>query len=78
MLGWKVRRSTPDFVLLSAGSRIGMPGELLFMREPRGLLFATFVQQKNRVARAVWARTVPQHQRAVQSLLTQAARRPPR
>jgi hypothetical protein len=55
-----------------------MPGELLFMREPRGLLFATFVQQQNRVARAVWARTVPQHQRVVQSLLAQAARRPPK
>jgi len=46
---------TPAFVVLAAGSRIGMPGELLFMREPGGLLFATFVQQKNCVARAVWA-----------------------
>jgi hypothetical protein len=77
VLGWEVRRSTPDFVLLGAGSRIGLPAELLFMREPRGLLFATFVRQQNRVARAVWARTVPKHQRVVRSLLAQAARRPP-
>jgi hypothetical protein len=77
VLGWEVRRSTPDFVLLGAGSRIGMPAELLFMREPRGLLFATFVRQQNRVARAVWARTVPKHQRVVRSLLAQAAWRRP-
>jgi hypothetical protein len=77
VLGWEVRRSTPDFVLLGAGSRIGMPGELVFMREPRGLLFVTFVRQENRIARAVWARTTPAHQRVVRSLLAQAARRPP-
>ena len=75
VLGWEVRRSTPDLVLLAAGSRIGMPGELLFKREGHGLLFATFVQQKNPVARAVWARIAPRHQRVVRSLLTQAADR---
>lgn len=74
VLGWEMRRSTPDFVLLAVGSRTGMAGELLFMREPRGLLFATFVQQQNRIARAVWARTAPKHQRVVRSLLAQAAR----
>ncbi len=26
VLGWQIRRSTPDLVLLGAGSRIGMPG----------------------------------------------------
>src|SRR5260370_41904735 len=75
VLGWEIRRSTQDFVLLAAGSRIGMPGELLFKREPRGLLFATFVQQRNPVARAVWTRIAVKHQRVVRSLLTQAARR---
>jgi hypothetical protein len=75
VLGWQIRRRTPDFVLLTAGSRIGMPAELLFKRERHGLLFATFVQQRNPVARALWARVVPAHQRTVRSLLAQAARR---
>jgi hypothetical protein len=75
VLGWEVRLSTPDFVLLAAGSRIGMPGELLFKRERHGLLFATFVQQRNPVARAVWARIAARHRQVVRSLLTQAARR---
>ena len=75
ILGWRIRRADPDFVLLSAGSRLGMPGELLFKREDSGLLFATFVQQRNSLARAIWGRAEPAHERVVSSLLTQAARR---
>jgi hypothetical protein len=74
VLGWEVRRSTPDIALLGAGSRIGMPGELLFKRERGGLLFATFVRQQNPVARAVWAGITPTHRRVVRSLLARAAR----
>jgi hypothetical protein len=73
ILGWQIRRSSPDFVLLAAGSRIGLPAELLFKREPDGLLFATFVQQRNSLVRAIWARVVPVHQRTVRSLLVHAA-----
>jgi hypothetical protein len=75
VLGWEIRTSTPDFVVLVRDSLIGMPGELLFKREPNGLLFATFVQQDNRIARAVWAATEPQHVPIVRDLLEQAARR---
>ena len=73
VLGWRIRRSSPDFVLLAARSRIGLPAELLFRRERDGVLFATFVQQRNPLARLVWARVVPAHQRIVRSLLTHAA-----
>lgn len=75
VLGWEIRASTPDFVLLGRASLIGMPGELLFKREPDGLLFATFVQHDNRIARAVWAATEPQHVPFVRHLLGQASRR---
>ena len=75
VLGWQVRHSRPDSVLLGARSWVGMPGELLLRPEPRGVLFATFVQQDNPVVRALWGRVTPTHQRVVQSLLTHAARR---
>ena len=75
VLGWGVRRGGPDSVLLGARSWAGMPGELLFRPEPRGVLFATFVQQDSPAARARWARVAPTHQRVVRSLLTHAARR---
>ena len=48
VLGWSVRESTDDFVLLGADSRIGMPGELLFVRRLRTVLFSTFVQHRSR------------------------------
>jgi hypothetical protein len=48
---------------------------LLFRRERNGVLFATFVQERNPLARLVWARVVPAHQRIVRSLLAHAARR---
>ena len=73
VLGWQVRRSTPEFVLLGADSRIGMPGELLFQLQQRALLFATIVEQGNPFARAVWAAVEPVHVRVVRQVLEQAS-----
>ena len=75
VLGWPIRESSPDLVLLGADSRIGMPAQLLFKREPEALLFATFVQQDNRVARAMWAGTEPAHGPIVRQILEGARRR---
>jgi hypothetical protein len=75
MLGWEIRASTPDFVLLGRTSLIGMPAELLFKREQHALLFATFVQHDNPIARAVWATTEPRHVPIVRDLLEQASHR---
>ena len=75
LLGWEIRSVAADFVLYGRASLIGMPGELLFKREGRSLLFATFVQQNNPIARAVWAATEPRHLPVVRSLLEQANRR---
>jgi hypothetical protein len=75
VLGWDVRRSESDYVVLGADSRIGMPGELLLKKEGGALLFATFVAQRNLIARAVWALIEPVHVRVVRDLLGQASRR---
>lgn len=76
VLGWQLRRSTPQHVLLGAESRIGLRGELLFARErPDTLLFATFVELDNPLARAVWAGTEPAHVPIVRRLLEQGSRR---
>ena len=75
ILGWCVRHSTPDFVLLGADSRIGMPGELMFKREGETLLFATLVRHGNVLARAVWAMVEPAHVPMVRRILDQASRR---
>jgi hypothetical protein len=69
VLGWEIRHSGPEAVVLGADSRIGMPGELLFKCERDALLFATFVQHDHIVARALWAGVQPRHVRVVRSLL---------
>jgi hypothetical protein len=73
VLGWEVRRRTPDFVLLHARSRLGLLGEVLFKRQQDTLLFATFVQLNNPIARAAWAGVAPGHRQAVRYLLEQAS-----
>jgi hypothetical protein len=72
VLGWQMRASSPDFLLLGADSRIGMPAELLFKQTGDALLFCTFVHHDNHIARAVWAATEPAHVRVVRDLLEQA------
>lgn len=69
VLGWHVRTSGSEHVLLGAESRIGMPAELLVAVERNALVFATFVQQSNDLARAVWSAIEPAHVRFVPHLL---------
>lgn len=75
VLGWQIRRSNREFVLLGANSWVGLRGELLFRPEPQGLLFATFLQHSNPAARVAWKQITPKHQLVVHSLLAHAARR---
>jgi len=72
VLGWEVRRSTPDVALLGASGRLGLCGERLFEPQQHTLLFATFVQLENRIACALWARIAPRHRQVVRNLLEQA------
>jgi hypothetical protein len=74
VLGWAVRRSGAGFALLRASGRFGLSGELLFEPREHELLFATFVQLDNPVARAAWAVIAPRHRKVVEHLLAQATR----
>jgi hypothetical protein len=75
VLGWEVRRSTPEFVLLAGSSPIGLSAELLIKRQKDRLLYATLLQQRNPVARAVWAGVGPVHRPIVRYVLEQGSRR---
>ncbi len=74
ILGWEVRHCSANTLLLGRGSRIGMPGELLFIRRPEGLLFATFVHHHRTATRPMWAAVEPMHVRTVRTLLERAGR----
>jgi hypothetical protein len=75
VLGWEVRRSTRDAVLLRADSRIGMPAELLVTRQKREVGIATFLEHQNPAARALWATVEPAHRRIVPRVLVRAQAR---
>ena len=45
VLGWEVRRSTPDVALLGASSRLGLSGELLFECQQHTLLLRDLLEQ---------------------------------
>lgn len=75
VLGWQIRDSAPDYVLLGRDSWIGMPGELLLRRTEHGLLFATFLRFGNPIVRMMWAAARPTHVQTVASLLEDARRR---
>jgi hypothetical protein len=75
VLGWEVRRSSQDYVVLGVRSWIGTDAEVLCLREPDALVVGTFVQLRNPVARAVWARIERHHRKVVRHLLRRAGER---
>ncbi len=75
ILGWEIRASTPEHVLLGANSRIGMPAELLLRLDERGVVFSTCVEQDNRAARLLWAAVKPIHVPVLRSVLAHTAHR---
>ncbi len=75
VLGWEVRRSSPDFALLAGSSRVGMPGEVLVKRQQDSLLVATFLRFENPAARAAWIPIAPGHRQIVRHLLEQGVAR---
>jgi Protein of unknown function (DUF2867) len=74
VLGWTIRRNSADAILLGRDSRLGMPGELLFVLRPEGLHFATFVHHHTPATRPVWAAAHGTHVRTVLELLERACR----
>ena len=73
VLGWTVRRSFSDHALLAARSLFGLEAEVLFKREPNGLLAATLMKFNNPIARAFWARFSFRHRRVLRHLLRHVA-----
>ncbi|MFI0736679.1 hypothetical protein ACH4PU_01025 [Streptomyces sp. NPDC021100] len=75
VLGWRVRSSTPDAVLLAADATLGLRGELLFQLTRGGLLSACFIQLDGDAARALWAPVESRHPQVMHRLLEQAVSR---
>jgi hypothetical protein len=75
VLGWAIRRSDSDHVILGARSPLGLSAELLVKREGTVLLFATFVHKRNASGQALWAGVEPGHRPVVHAVMSSASRR---
>jgi hypothetical protein len=75
VLGWEVRESSEDHVVLGVRSWIGTDAEVLCVRESDAVVVGTLVQLRNPVARAVWACIESHHRRVVRHLLRSAGER---
>jgi hypothetical protein len=74
VLGWRVRQSTRETVLLGADSRIGMPAELFVAVRDEGVVVGTLLSKRNPVASLVWAGVERPHRRVVPAVLARAGR----
>jgi hypothetical protein len=75
VLGWEVRQSEAQYVLLGMTFRLGMQAELLLERHEHTLLFSTLLQHHSPLAPLVWAFIERPHVRVVRHVLEQARRR---
>jgi hypothetical protein len=75
VLGWEIRRSSEDCVVLGVRSWIGIDAEVLCLREPDALVVGTLVQLGNPLARAVWSCIEAHHRKVVRHLARSAGER---
>ncbi|MFE6861046.1 hypothetical protein [Nocardia sp. NPDC057668] len=67
--GWPIAHIELDYALLQVASDFGFEGQLLFRRDARGVLLATFIRFDEAAGRAVWDLALPAHLRFVRTLL---------
>jgi hypothetical protein len=75
VLGWAIRRSDADHVVIGAGSPLGLSAELLVKRQEPKLLFATCIEQRSTAGRALWAAVAHGHPAVVRAVMSSASRR---
>jgi Protein of unknown function (DUF2867) len=74
VLGWRILKSAPDFVVLQARSGAGITVRLVIQTDGRSVLAGTFVRCEGLLARAAWFALAPIHRLVMSRLLGEATR----
>jgi hypothetical protein len=77
VLGWQIDTASNDMAVMAVHARVGLTSHLVVSVDADRVTLASFVRYTGSarpVARAVWAGTVPLHERILPHLLTMAAR----
>ncbi len=72
VLGWRILKNTPDFVVLQARSGAGVTVRLVVQADSARLLFGTFVRCEGLLSRIVWFGAAPIYRLIVSWLLGEA------
>jgi hypothetical protein len=74
VLGWRIVKNTPEFVVLQARSGVGVTVRLVIQAGASSVQFGTFVRCEGLLARAAWFGIAPIHRLVVSRLLGEATR----
>jgi Protein of unknown function (DUF2867) len=74
VLGWRIVKSTPEFVVLQVRSGAGVTVRLVIQAGSASVRFGTFVRCEGLLARAAWFAIAPIHRLVVSRLLGEATR----
>lgn len=74
VLGWRIVKNTPEFVVLQARSGVGVTVRLVIQAGSASVRFGTFVRCEGLLARAAWFGIAPIHRLVVSRLLGEATR----
>lgn len=73
VLGWRIRRSDPEAVVLGVHAAVGLTARIVIRVEPQRVTHSMVVRYDRALGRSVWARMAPGHHRFVRALLKRAS-----
>jgi hypothetical protein len=73
ILGWRIRQSTPDVVVLAAESVSGITARIVLTATSRRVVQTMVVRYDRWFARPLWTLLAPKHRRFVRGLLADAS-----
>lgn len=75
VLGWRIVKNAPDFVVLQTRSGLGLTTRLVLRSDdPATLRFGTFIHCDGLIGKAAWFGVAPLHRLIISHLLGEAAR----
>jgi hypothetical protein len=72
VLGWRIRRSDPEAVVLEVHAAVGLTARIVIQAEPQRVTHSMVVRYDRALGGRVWRRIAPGHRRFVRALLNRA------
>ncbi len=74
VLGWRIRHSDADAVVLGVHAAVGLTARIVIQVEQRRVTHSMVVRFDSALGRQIWSRMAPGHHRFVRALINRAER----